>query len=85
MFWQKFESLNPIFNKKMFSLHFFFIGIFANICIKNAQFNLLYQYMLSLTEVKRFSNVLNINKKYKLLFQLRFPYLMAAVNTKSCP
>ena len=32
-------------------------------CIKNAQFNLFYQYMLLPTKVKQFSNLLNIKKE----------------------
>ena len=36
---------------------------FANTYIKNAQFNLSYQYMLLLTKVKQFSNSLEIKKE----------------------
>ena len=75
MFWQELGLLKPIFNKKclIFSLYFSFISIFANTCIKSTQFNLFYQYMLLLTKVKTFLNLLNIKEKYVLLFSCDFP------------
>ena len=59
-----------------FSLYFPFINIFANARITNTQFNFFYQYMLFLTKVKQFSNLLDIKKKQVLLFQLQYPYII---------
>ena len=59
-----------------FSLYFLFINIFAKARITNAQFNHFYQYMLFLTKVKQFSNLLDIKKKQMLLFQLRYAYII---------
>ena len=42
--------------------HLKHINIFANIRIQNTQFNLFYQYMLLLTKVKQFLNLLKIKK-----------------------
>ena len=81
--------LKPIFNKKclIFSLYVFFISIFANICIKNAQFNLFYQYMLLLTQVKLFSNLLNIKKEVGVTLLTAISLkdmLMVALKAKYC-
>ena len=42
---------------------FLYLNVFANTCIKNTKFNLFYQYMLLLTKVKQFSNLLKIKKE----------------------
>ena len=52
-----------VFYKKGLAKFFLYRNIFANSCIKNAQFNIFYQYMLLLTKVKQFSNLLKIKKK----------------------
>ena len=67
--------IKPVFNKKrsIFSLIFPLYKYFANTCIKNAQFNLFCQYMLLLTKVKQFSNLLKIKKNRSYAFSCTFP------------
>ena len=65
MFWQKLGLLKSIFNKKYlyFSIYFFLMIIFADTCIKNAQFKLFYQYLLLLTKVKFFFKLIKHRKQ----------------------
>ena len=50
-------SVRPVFYKKCFAWFILYINIFENTCIKNAKFNIFYQYVLFLTKVKQFSNL----------------------------
>ena len=65
IFWQKLDLLKPVCSKRFSILATFlrYINIFGNTCIKNAQFNLFYQYLLLLSNVKHFSNLLKIKKE----------------------
>ena len=79
-----------MFNKKVQFLASFFldINIFANTYIKNAQLDLLYQYMLLLTKGKQFSNLLKIKKEIgvTLLASISlFDMSMASLKAKSYP
>ena len=54
---------------------FLYLNVFANTCTKNTKFNLFYQYMLLLTKVKQFSNLLKIKKEIGVLIALLVRYI----------
>ena len=79
MFWQ-----NTWYKKKQslmqcLAYFFLYLNVFANTCIKNTKSNLFYQYMLLLTKVKQFSNLLKIKKEIGVLIALLVRY------TDGCP